>query len=54
MRVLRARPAQHVRFHKGWHDGAARKLLLAAFGVLGPNHPEALRGRKALSKLLFI
>lgn len=43
-----------IRAHgPGWRDGAARALLLKIFETLGPAHPVATAGRKALSKLLF-
>jgi len=36
-----------------WREGAGRITLLKVLDALGPGHPVAISGRKALAKALF-
>lgn len=42
-----------VRKDRNWNDEAARKQLLKFFDALGPKHPDTIKGRRMLSRVLF-
>jgi putative thioredoxin len=42
-----------TRLDREWQDQQARKLLLTLFESMGPHHPVTVRGRRALSSVLF-
>lgn len=42
-----------VKSHPAWREGAAKATLLKLLDALGASNPVAVKGRKALSKLLF-
>ena len=44
---------QIVKRDREWHDDGARKQLVKFFDALGPTHPQTIRGRRALSSVLF-
>jgi putative thioredoxin len=45
LHIVKAAPA--------WREGAGRATLLKVLDALGPSHPIAISGRKALAKALF-
>jgi len=44
---------QIVKRDREWHDDGARKQLVKFFDALGPTHPQTIKGRRALSRVLF-
>jgi len=44
---------QIVKRDREWHDDGARKQLVKFFDALGPTHPQTIKGRRALSSVLF-
>lgn len=42
----------HMRRHRGWGDGAAKKCAVAAFTVLGGKHEVTQQGRKRMMVLM--
>jgi putative thioredoxin len=44
---------QIVKRDREWHEDGARKQLVKFFDALGPTHPQTLKGRRALSSVLF-
>jgi putative thioredoxin len=44
---------QIVKRDRAWHDDGARKQLVTFFDALGPTHPQTIKGRRALSSVLF-
>ena len=44
---------QIVKRDREWQEDGARKQLVKFFDALGPTHPQTVKGRRMLSKMLF-
>ncbi len=44
---------QIVKRDREWQEDGARRQLVKFFDALGPTHPQTLKGRRALSSVLF-
>ena len=44
---------QIVKRDREWQEDGARKQLVKFFNALGPTHPQTVKGRRMLSKMLF-
>jgi putative thioredoxin len=44
---------QIVKHDREWQEDGARKQLVKFFDALGPTHPQTVKGRRMLSKVLF-